>query len=98
MGTHHSDTAIILFTLDRIVYELDENGAVLWRSNGPKGWDYSGKWLIVGFKRRHHSRETITLDAALGGADTGQGWVIDRDHGTLRMWGTRLASVSRVVA
>lgn len=45
------------------------------------------EWRIVGFSRRHHSRQIISLEDAANGADLGQGWVHDIDHGTRRMWG-----------
>ena len=78
------------------VYELDEKGAVLDRSNGPRGWNYSGKWIICGFKKRHHSYRTIPLEDALRGEDVGQGWILDLDHGTYRLWGgERLARIWR---
>ena len=43
-------------------------------------------WRILGISKRHHSREIIPLAAAASGADIGQGWVHDMDHGTHRMW------------
>lgn len=82
------------------VYLLDENGAVLERSDGSRGWNYSGKWIICGFKTRHNARRTISLEEAVNGADTGQGWVVDLDHGTYRLWGSpsdrRLRSIEVV--
>lgn len=88
---------ITMTLLDGTRYTLDDDGKVLDRSDGPKGWDYEGEWTIVGFKKRHHSARTITLDKALAGADVGQGWVVDLDHGTFRLWGSptghRLKSV-----
>lgn len=82
---------------DGTVYKLAGNGAVISRTDGPKGWDYSGKWIIVGFKRRAHSAHTITLAEAAAGEDIGQGWVVDLDHGTLRLWGSpRLRKVAQV--
>ena len=59
-------------------------------------------WCIVGFTRRHHSRHMITLAEAANGADFGQGWVHDVDHGTRRMWGMpayrRAVKVTRISA
>lgn len=79
------------------VYTLADDGRVLACSNGPKGWDYSGKWVIVGFTKRHHSRAVLPLDAVLKGGDVGQGWVHDLDHGTRRVWGTeRLRSLVKI--
>lgn len=69
-------------------YTLAESGAVLDRSDGPRGWNYSGKWIILGFSKRAHSRRVISLQSAMGGEDVGQGWVHDLDHGTHRMWGS----------
>lgn len=81
-------------------YTLEDDGRVVARTNGPKGWNYSGKWIITGFKTRHNAHRMITLDEALAGVDTGQGWVCDLDHGTPRMWGSpsgrKLASIRRV--
>jgi hypothetical protein len=78
---------LLLTTTTGDRYTLADDGSVVARSNGPKGWDYSGKWVIVGFKRRHNAHATISLADALAGADTGQGWVVDLDHGHLRVWG-----------
>ena len=89
-------------TKDGTRYVLDDDGAVLARSDGPRGWDYSGKWKIVGFKKRAHSHATVSLADALDGFDVGQGWVIDWDHGTYRMWahptGRRLAYLAHLDA
>lgn len=46
----------------------------------------SDTWYIVGIGRRHNSRDLVSLSAAADGADIGQGWVHDIDHGTHRMW------------
>lgn len=85
---------------DGTVFQLSDTGEVIARSDGPKGWNYSGKWKIVGFKKRHHSLHTISLESALAGTDVGQGWVVDLDHGTYRLWGSpknrKLASLRRV--
>jgi hypothetical protein len=82
---------------DGTVYTLDDDGAVVARSDGPQGWDYSGQWLVVGFLKRHHSHHMVTLAEALDGIDVGHGWVVDNDHGTFRMWAhpsyRRLASL-----
>lgn len=67
-------------------YTLADNGAVIDRTDGPRGWDYSGQWLILGFTKRHHSARMVSLAAAAAGADIGQGWVHDLDHGHRRMW------------
>lgn len=68
-------------------YTLDDEGRVTARSNGPEGWNYSGKWQIIGIGKRVHSARLISLEDAAQGADFGQGWVHDLDHGTHRMWG-----------
>lgn len=78
------------------VYTTDDEGRVLDRTDGPRGWDYSGKWIITGIKRRHHSLDTITLAQAAAGADFGHGVVTDRDHGSHRQWGDRGRQVRRV--
>lgn len=90
---------IYMTTKDGTRFDLTDDGAVIDRTDGPRNWDYSGKWVIVGFKKRLHSARTITLAEALQGADVGQGWVVDLDHGTLRLWGgagRRLATLRSV--
>ena len=69
-------------------YVLAEGGEVLARSNGPRGWNYSGEWIVLGFTTRHNAHRIISLADALAGANIGQGWVHDLDHGTHRMWGS----------
>lgn len=92
----HDDTFYVMHTKHGTRYELAENGAVLARSDGPAGWDYSGRWIITGFTTRHNAHHLVTLAAAADGAEVGQGWVHDLDHGTHRMWGgDRLARISR---
>jgi hypothetical protein len=89
---------IELRTNDGALYQLDDEGAVVARSNGPKGWNYSGKWIIRGFLRRWNSSVMVPLDDALDGADIGHGYVVDVDHGTWRVWmgaGSRCKSLSR---
>lgn len=71
---------------DGIIYKLDDNGNVLDRSDGPRGWNYSGRWTIIGFLRRWNSRKMIPLQAALNGADIGHGYVVDLDGGSMRVW------------
>lgn len=89
-----------LITKGRDIYTLDDEGYVVARTDGPQGWNYGRGWRIVGFKTRHNARRTILLAEALAGEDTGQGWVVDWDHGTYRLWGSpshrRLASIARV--
>lgn len=89
----------VMTTKDGTRYELDDKGAVLSRSDGPKDWDYSGRWIILGFKKRHHSYYTIPLSDAADGADVGHGVVMDLDHGTRRQWahprGRQLQSIRR---
>jgi len=84
---------------DGTVYVLDADGFVLARSDGPAGWDYRRGWRIVGFATRWNAAHVIPLRDAIG-ADTGQGWVHDWDHGTHRMWGSptgrRLATLERL--
>jgi hypothetical protein len=78
-------------------YLLEDDGRVVDRTDGPRGWNYSGKWIILGFKKRHHSAFTFTLAEALAGEDVGQGWITDLDHGTVRLWGgERLRSIRRM--
>lgn len=56
--------------------------------DGTRNMDFAalGTWKILGFTKRHHSREIISLAEAANGADLGQGWVHDLDHGTHRIW------------
>jgi hypothetical protein len=70
------------------IYVLAENGAVLSRSNGPKGWDYSGKWVILGATTRFNARAIIGLSEIAENGIPGQGWIHDLDHGTHRSWGS----------
>lgn len=78
---------IRLMTKGRECYTLDDEGYVVSRSSGPEGWNYGRGWRIVGFKTRYNAHRTITLEEALAGADVGQGWIVDWDHGTYRLWG-----------
>jgi len=71
---------------DRATYYTDHNGAVVARTNGPRGWNYSDKWIILGVKKRYHSRNVIPLFAAANGEDFGHGIIRDNDNGTLREW------------
>lgn len=54
------------------------------------GRDYrcipSDNWYIVGIGTRANARDLVLLAAAADGANIGQGWVHDVDHGTRRMW------------
>jgi len=77
---------IVMTTTQGARYTLDDEGAVVARSNGPEGFDYSGEWIIVGFLTRHNSRFVIPLERALNGYDIGHGYVVDNDHGTQRVW------------
>jgi len=71
---------------DGTVYRLTPDGDVSHRSDGPAGFAYSD-WRILGFLRRWNSRHLVPLAAAISGADTGHGYVVDCDHGTRRVWG-----------
>lgn len=77
---------IHLETTRGVRYVLDDVGAVQSRSDGPEGWNYSGKWIITGFRTRWNSRMMVPLASALDGADIGHGYVCDLDHGTPRTW------------
>ncbi len=69
-------------------YTLDQDGKVTARSNGPKGWQYSGQWIILGAATRHHANRWATLEQIIQtGNIPGQGWIHDLDHGTHRVWG-----------
>jgi hypothetical protein len=92
---------IEMTTTAGVRYTLSDDGAVIDRTDGPRGWDYSGKWIIKGFSKRHHSRQIIPLADALAGEDVGQGWVHDLDHGMPRMWGgggRRMKSIRKVAS
>ena len=79
-------------------YTLAENGAVLARTDGPQGWDYGGRWVILGAAKRHHSRHALPLDYIARNGVPGHGIVRDLDHGTLRVWGNeRMRSLRRIV-
>jgi hypothetical protein len=77
---------IELTTTNGTRYTLDDNGAVVARTDGPEGWDYSGKWKVLGFLTRANSRYMVPLADAVAGAWIGHGFVVDLDHGTLRVW------------
>ena len=80
------------------VYTLDAEGCVTARTEGPQGWDYGRKWQVLGFATRYNARRIVSLADAADGAEIGQGWVHDLDHGTRRMWGgagRRAASIRR---
>lgn len=85
----HPDTAYILTTRDYARYELDSAGNVVGRSNGPQGWNYGGKWIILGFLTRWNSRDIIPLSEVVSNPNTnvGHGYIVDLDHGTKRIWG-----------
>jgi hypothetical protein len=90
--------AYLLTSTEGVCYYLAENGDVIDRSDGPRGWDYKGGWRILGITRRYHSApfRMVSLADAANGADVGHGIVHDLDHGTHRVWGSRrLASVRR---
>jgi hypothetical protein len=87
---------VIIMQTESAKYLLADDGAVLGRSNGPVGWDYSGRWIITGFAKRSHSAHAVPLQAALTGEDFGFGYVRDLDHGTPRQWGERVVSLYRV--
>ena len=75
----------------RATYYLDADGAVIARTNGPRGWSYSGAWTILGSARRWNSGYIVRLSDAADGADIGHGFVCDLDHGTRRRWGNERA-------
>ena len=84
------------------VFTLEDDGSVVARTDGPRGWNYSGKWIVTGIKRRHHSLDVITLAQAAAGADIGHGVVCDIDHGSHRQWshprGRQVRSIVQVAA
>lgn len=81
-------------------YTLADDGRVLHRSDvDPAGQGPYQDWHVLGFLTRFHSRERVSLADAANGAWIGQGWVMVRDHGTLRTWAhpsnRRCASIVR---
>ena len=73
---------------DHSVWYLRDDGAVVY--DGTRGMRFgegTDTWRILGFSTRHHARRVITLPEAADGAELGQGWVHDLDHGTHRLWG-----------
>lgn len=89
--------AYIMRTTRGTAYVLAESGAVLARSNGPRGWRYSGRWIILGAATRFNAHAWATLPAILADGVPGHGYIMDRDHGTLRRWGSeRMASLRRL--
>jgi hypothetical protein len=81
------------------VYTLDDAGNVVARSNGPKGWDYSGKWTILGASKRYHSRLVASLATIAAEGIPGHGVIHDYDHGYYRVWGNeRMRSLVKVSA
>ena len=85
---------IVMHTERGATFLLADDGKVIGRSNGPKGWNYSGQWIIVGFLRRWNGGR-VSLAQAADGASIGHGFVRDLDHGTYRQWGERVKSVYR---
>lgn len=67
-------------------FELAQDGTILYDSDRNYRSE-SGDWKILGLATRHNSNQIIPLEDAANGADIGQGWVHDLDHGTHRMWG-----------
>ena len=56
------------------------------RRDGPYRSSGHG-WRILGFGRRHWANHPqVSLAEAAAGADLGQGWIWDWDHGTIRQW------------
>lgn len=79
------------------VYALDDFGNVVARSNGPQGWDYSGKWTILGASTRYHSRLVSSLANIATEGIPGHGIIHDWDHGYFRVWGgERMRSLVRM--
>lgn len=79
--------AYLMTTTRGTRYVLAADGAVLARSDGPRGWRYSGQWIIRGAARRWGSLTVVPLAAIAAGADFGQGFIDDWDHGHRRRWG-----------
>jgi len=75
-------------TTDRATYDLDEHGNVLDRSNGPRNWDYGGRWTILGATHSHHDTDQIIdLGTIADSGDIPKGAIHDLDHNSHRIWG-----------
>lgn len=66
-------------------YVLAKDGTILYDQTRNYRSD-SGQWRVIGISKRHHSHAMVSLEDAANGANIGQGWVHDLDHGTHRMW------------
>jgi hypothetical protein len=70
--------------------------------DGSRHTDFAGlgTWKILGITKRFNSHKIISLAEAADGADLGQGWVHDLDHGSYRVWrqpsNRRVVSVRRI--
>lgn len=94
-----SNATYILTTTRGARYELDAHGAVLARSDGPAGWEYSGRWVILGAATRHNAHAIVSVADIARDGIPGQGWIHDLDHGTHRVWGNeRMRSLRKVTA
>jgi citrate lyase beta subunit len=78
-------------------YWTDDDGYVIARTNGPRGWSYGKAWQILGATTRRNAHYIIPLKDIVDGADFGQGWVQDIDHGTRRMWAGHPGRIKSVV-
>jgi hypothetical protein len=95
-------TRYILTLRSGAKYELDSDGAVLYRTDGPdRSWNYGGRWRILGLAAQWDHGYTVSLAAAAAGVPFGEGYVHDIDHGTRRVWGhpddRRAASVRDIL-
>jgi len=68
-------------------FALAADGGILYDSDRNYYSDGIG-WKILGIATRHNSSYIIPLEEAANGANIGQGWIHDLDHGTHRMWGS----------
>jgi hypothetical protein len=92
---------IELTTRDHTRYLLTDSGDVVARSDGPRGWNYSGKWTILGAVTRWNAHRCVSLAEIVDGADFGHGFIRDLDHGSVRQWGghsRRLLSARKIDA
>jgi hypothetical protein len=87
--------ALLLTTTRGTLYVLSADGSVIDRSDGPRGWNYGGKWRIVGLSKRYHSARVWSLTESLIFGVPGWGVIHDIDHGTRRTWmGERARSLA----
>lgn len=86
-GSGMKPAAYAMTLKDGSTWTLSADGDVLY--DGTRGMTFKadGSWRVIGFTTRHIGRTLISLADAAAGANLGQGWVHDLDHGAHRLWG-----------